>query len=172
MGMFSYTCVQKNNYIKYREDILMKLSPLSAIRKLNDKFNWGLVLHSIPIGVFFKVEKGIAQDRLFDLIQNKNPEIELTSQMRKKCKKLMDIIQKENLFDYTNGHDFCMAFSLWLKDYFKHNKSIQKITEKEMTLVLSMAYNWGYFKSTRLYKQLADYQETNRLKILLDEKIF
>ncbi len=160
---------KKSDYTGYRTIILNKLAPLSAVRKANDKMDWGLNLSKVPIVGFFNTEDNV-RNLVYSLVKSKNS-IDFDIDKQQLCEKTENEIIDTNLLDYTNGHDFCDAMSIYLKEIYPEKRSIKKLGQKDMKLLMSMIFDIIAFSRMQLYQRLKNYQEANNLKIINDWRV-
>ena len=157
---------KRADYIPYRTLVLNNLSAFSAVRKTNDAMDWGLNLSKVPIVGFFNTENN-ARALVYSLVQSKNS-IDFELDKKQLCEKTENEIINTNLLDYTNGHDFCEALSLYLKTVYTERRNIKKLGAKDVELLLSMVFDIIAFSRTQLFQQVKQYQESNNLKIIND----
>lgn len=157
---------KKADYTPYRTLVLNNLSAFSAVRKTNNVMDWGLNLSKVPIVGFFNSENN-ARRLVYSLITSKNS-IDFAGDKQQLCEQTEYEISSDNLLNYTNGHDFCEALSLYLKTIYTEKRNIKNLGKKDMQLLLSMAFDLPAFYRTQLYQQLKHYQEINNLKIIND----
>lgn len=155
---------KKSDYTPYRALVLNNLSAFSAVRKTNANMDWGLQLSKIPINAFFNI-KDNARESVYNLVQNKNS-IDFALDKQQLCEQTEWKICSENLLNYTNGHDFCEALSIYLKTVHLEKRNIKKLGKKDVELLLSMVFDWNAFYRTQLYQHVKQYQELNNLKII------
>ena len=139
-------CFEKDAYLV---NIMRQLAPYSILRKLNELENWGISFSKIGFG---------------DLIDRESLKIEelfvKVGQLDRLswCMELAAGITDAELWDITNGHDFCRYLSG--TSIFRR----KELNDNGVREILFELYRKSDFKRTRLYCTMLEYQRRNTLK--------
>lgn len=167
---FNYTMFQITNSvygnIEVREQSLNKLFILSVIRKLNDENDWGINFERFPIYDYSKRDNYISLEWVVRILNIKNKTNNITEEKLSIIKQELKDQSKDELYNITNGHDFCKMLLHELKLKYSSLSKVTSINVDELELFLIMGYNLDYFKKTKLYESISEYQVKNSLKIV------
>lgn len=167
---FNYTMFQITNSIygnlEIREQSLKKLIILSVIRKLNDEYDWGINFERFPIYDYFKKDNCLSLEWVVKILNIKNKANNITEEKLNIIKQKLKDQNENELYNITNGHDFCKMLLHELKFKYSSLSKVASININELELFLIMGYNLDYFKKTKLYESISEYQIENSLKIV------
>ena len=145
----------KMKYFELRKNILQNLLLISTLRKKNEdeKKMWNFN------GINYDIDENgkIVEESLFSNLQTINP----TKTKEEFNFSLKKVEKYEELLNITNGHDFIKNFIKYCK---KENG--KNINEKSLLEVFRCAFNKESFKKTSLYKDIKNYQNIHKIKII------
>ena len=185
-----YIYLESLSSIEFKEYLLNQLKCFSLLRKINEEENLGIEFYRISINDLYKnpiLRIEFPEDvevvninklaLLYDselqgetssledfkdqvnkrnkeiLINNKDIETRLDNEYQKK----MDMVQ---LLEITNGHDFCEMFASVSRLHKRRGVS-KNIIES----TLRCSYRDSDFYKTKLFKELRDYENRNKIEM-------
>ena len=153
----------KMDYLEFRKKVLFDLIVLTAVRKANYMYDWGINFSKLPITCFLKFNN-VDRRYVYESIKRNH---EFDKEKEEICNNIIESLKNEELLNFTNGHDFCEALSISLKSCFSENKSIKSLGKRNMFNLLSCVFGPHYFKQTELYAKLKKYQVENELSLIM-----
>ena len=159
--MFKLLC-KKDDFIKLRDEVLLSLRVLSITRKLSEQLHWAFNFQNISIDYLLSRNNPVCvEDLIYHLRTQGNG---ITDDQIKRISEELSI--STDLFNITNGHDFCKAILFELKKRYTRS-NIKKISLQTFNIVLSLGFQEKHFKKTQLYRDLAAYQKKSNLSVVL-----
>ena len=156
--------VSSMNYLQLRDEILESLKMVSFTRKQNDERKWGVTLNGISSSYLFSLSNPIDLDNLILHINSKS-EIKINTEMMETI--IDDACNNtNNLLLYTNGHDFCAILKCMIVKMCGQKCLLNRLAESDFRKILSLSYNYDYFKLTKLYELLKQYGNKESLRIV------
>ncbi len=149
--LLEYLPGKYDQYESIREQLVGSLSFLSHVRLINQKEGLGIKFKNLPLGHFYSAEGvNLNQEACVDLLQKKSQNVEIP------VEQVESLMRNDfDLFELTNGHDFCRAFAM-----FCNHPVNQNFTENDVSAGLRQAFSKECFKSTNLYDELSEWAGT------------
>lgn len=187
-SFFQKSKIEKyENHDEIRSTILEKLYPLSLLKYLNYKEQWGLNFKNIDISKFLNKDfVDINLEKMFDVvIQNtvsklreriaEEAHTEKRSEIQKRLASLVsktiiteifttEFEKEHDLFQLTNGHDIINVFSIGLRKFFAGMDS-KVCDSKHIETIFALSYDTKDFERSELYSNICNWQ-TGKTPIL------
>nr|WP_295305795.1 hypothetical protein [uncultured Blautia sp.] len=141
-------CFEKDVYLV---NIMRQLAPYSILRKLNELGNFEIPFSKVGFGDLIDGEI-LKIEELFIKVG----QLDRLSQ----CMELAASITDSELWNITNGHDFCR----YLSNTSRFRR--KQLDESGVREILFELYRKSDFKRTRLYCTMLEYQRRNTLKFV------
>ncbi|MBQ3368971.1 hypothetical protein IJG44_08750 [bacterium] len=145
---------------KLRIHCLERLEKLSKLRKLSFINDWGVEFEKTKPGKFYQESIDNMNNAIIADLNIRNPQSPIDAERVRMCEELPKCSELADYLLITNGHDFINLFCNIVTTKH-HQVAIDKI---ETTLRATFGKN--EFSSTKLYKQLLDYQNENNITIV------
>lgn len=156
-----YIYLESLSSIEFKEYLLNQLKCFSLLRKINEEENLGIEFYRISINDLYKNNKINIED-FKDQVNKRNKEIlinnkDIETRLDNEYQKKMDMVQ---LLEITNGHDFCEMFASVSRLHKRRGVS-KNIIES----TLRCSYRDSDFYKTKLFKELRDYENRNKIEM-------
>lgn len=147
---------------EFKEYLLKQLKCISLLRKINEEKNLGIEFYRISINDLYKNNKIDIKEFKKQINERNNNYLkehkEIEQQLDNEYNQEMD---KTQLLEITNGHDFCEMLAIVSR---LHNR--KGISRNIIESMLRCSYRESDFYRTKLFQDLKEYGDENKIIIL------
>lgn len=158
---------ERKKQMEIRDIILMLCLPIGYLRWISQKRLWKLNFRDLPIDEVIDEEKLLLkEDLLIKKVLEKSGKIDVDEQ---EINRELESIKKgkHNPWLVCQGHDLIDILSfLFIKKQFKHH---WKDRANNIKGVLRVSYHISYFKNTKLFSRLIEWEKRNNGFILFEQ---
>ena len=165
--------VKDEDAVHFRDNILNITDDIGKIKLLSEINGWGIVFKKSKGGdfvypdykeIFGKNGKYEGIKKIIELVVNFNEHYIKGDLILKE----LDIEWNYNVGKLSNGHEFAIIMSLYLKYYLKRFKEKDKETKESLEKLITASYlTADLLKSTNVYQNIKDYGIKIGIEILI-----
>lgn len=146
---------------EFKRYLLQELKCISLLRKINEEKNLGIEFYRISINDLYRKNKISIEDFKNQVNERNDRYLETNEEIERQ----LDIeynreMDMTHLMEITNGHDFCEILAIESR---LHNR--KGISRNMIQSMLRCSYRESDFNKTKLYYDLKEYGNTNKIII-------